>query len=160
MYDKIHYKLKKNALKKKKTWPLEKSHTHTKKDCSKCLSPEYECVILMTQEGAISSVYNIHGMAIPMEENQVCGTHTASQVALVVKNSPASAGEVRGSLGSLGPEDPLRRAWQPTPVFLPRESMYQVNNVKGFRACKLATGLLVGTSLKSEPTASHLSMQG
>ena len=73
-------------------------------------------------------------MAIPMEENQVCGTHRASQVALVVKNSPANAGEVRGWIGSLGPEDPLRRAWQPTPVFLPRESMYQVNNVKGFRA--------------------------
>ena len=26
---------------------------------------------------------------------------------------------------SLGPEDPWRKAWQPTPVFLPRESHEQ-----------------------------------
>ena len=41
----------------------------------------------------------------------------ASQVALVVKNPPASAGEVR-DLDLI----PWRRAWQPTPVSLPGES--------------------------------------
>ena len=43
----------------------------------------------------------------------------ASQLALVVKNLPASAGDARDA-GSI--PGPGRRAWQPTPVFLPRES--------------------------------------
>ena len=43
------------------------------------------------------------------------------QVALVVKNPPANAGDVR-DVGSIsGSEDPRRRAQQPTPVFLPGE---------------------------------------
>jgi len=50
-------------------------------------------------------------------------------VALVVKNPPANAGDIRdaGSIPetqvrSPGQEDPRRRAWQLTPVLLPRES--------------------------------------
>ena len=42
------------------------------------------------------------------------------QVALVVKNLPANAGDV-GSIPGSG-RSPWRRAWQPTLVFLPRES--------------------------------------
>ena len=47
----------------------------------------------------------------------------ASQVMLVVKNLPGSAGDVRdaGWIPGLG-RFPWRRKWQPTPVFLPRES--------------------------------------
>ena len=47
----------------------------------------------------------------------------ASQVALVVKNLSASAGDIRdvGPIPVLG-MIPWRRAWQPTPVFLPGES--------------------------------------
>ena len=48
----------------------------------------------------------------------------ASQVALVVKNPLANAGEVRDA-GSVHPwvgKIPWRRAWQSTPVFLPGES--------------------------------------
>ena len=54
----------------------------------------------------------------------------ASQVVLVVKNTPANAGNIR-DMGSIpgGQEDslevrkiPWRRAWKPTPVFLPGES--------------------------------------
>ena len=43
----------------------------------------------------------------------------ASQVALVVKNPPANAGDMRRGF------DPWvgKRAWQPTLVFLPGESM-------------------------------------
>ena len=41
----------------------------------------------------------------------------ASQVALVVKNLPANAGDTRDT-GLI----PWRRAWQSTPVFLPGES--------------------------------------
>ena len=44
----------------------------------------------------------------------------ASQVALVVQNLPANAGAVEARVSFLGPEDLLeKRAWQPTPVFLP-----------------------------------------
>ena len=46
-----------------------------------------------------------------------------SQVVLVVKNLPANGGDVRfvGLIPGLG-RFPWRKAWQPTPVFLPRES--------------------------------------
>ena len=42
---------------------------------------------------------------------------------LVVKNSPANAGDIRdaGSIPGLG-RSPWRRAWQPNPIFLPGES--------------------------------------
>ena len=46
----------------------------------------------------------------------------ASQVVLVVKNLPVSAGDVRDvDLGRVG-KIPWRRAWRPTPVYLPGES--------------------------------------
>ena len=41
---------------------------------------------------------------------------------LVVKNPPANARDIETQVRSLGWEDALRRAWQPTPVFLPGES--------------------------------------
>ena len=45
----------------------------------------------------------------------------ASQVVVVVKNPPVNAADVR-DLGSIpGSGKPWRRAWQPTPVFLPRD---------------------------------------
>ena len=49
--------------------------------------------------------------------------HWASQVALVVKNPPGSTGDVE-DMGSIPRvvKIPWRRKWQPTPVFLPRES--------------------------------------
>ena len=43
-----------------------------------------------------------------------------SQVALVLKNLPANAGDIR---------DVVSRAWQPTPVFLPGEFLRQGNLV-------------------------------
>ena len=49
----------------------------------------------------------------------------APQVVLVVKNPSANAGEVRGKRHGFDPwvgKIPWRRAWQPTPVFLPGES--------------------------------------
>ena len=53
----------------------------------------------------------------------------ASLVALVVKNPPANAGDLRDIKGIRHPgfdpwvgKIPWRRAWQPTPVFLPGES--------------------------------------
>ena len=46
----------------------------------------------------------------------------ASQVALVVKNSPASAGDMRRGFNPWVRKIPWRKAWLPTPVFLPGES--------------------------------------
>ena len=46
----------------------------------------------------------------------------ASQVALVVKNPPANAGDMRCGFDPWVGKIPWRRAWQPTPVFLPGES--------------------------------------
>ena len=54
--------------------------------------------------------------------------HGASQVALVVKNPPANAGDTgdSGSIPGLGrfPEE-KKKKWQPTLVFLPGESLGQ-----------------------------------
>ena len=50
----------------------------------------------------------------------------ASQVALVVKNPPANAGDLTAmDLIPGSGRFPCRRAWQPTPVFLPGESQGQ-----------------------------------
>ena len=49
----------------------------------------------------------------------------ASQVALVVKNLPANAGDVRDAGSISESEDLWRRAWQLTPVFLLGESHRQ-----------------------------------
>ena len=43
----------------------------------------------------------------------------------VVKNLPASVGDVQTGVWSLGWEDPLEEGMQPTPVFLPGESRGQ-----------------------------------
>ena len=47
----------------------------------------------------------------------------ASQVVLVVKNLPADAGDIREAVRSLRKEDPLEEERQPTPVFMPGDSM-------------------------------------
>ena len=44
-----------------------------------------------------------------------------SQVAIVVKNPPANAGDVRDGFDLWVRKIPWRGAWQPTPVFLPAE---------------------------------------
>ena len=51
----------------------------------------------------------------------------ASQIALVVKSLPAHIGDIRDKTWtwSWAGEDPWRKAWQPTPVFLPGESQGQ-----------------------------------
>ena len=58
-------------------------------------------------------------------ERLVHDSHIAGvfQVVLVGKNSPANEGDIRdaGWIPGLG-RSPWRRAWQPTPVFLPGES--------------------------------------
>ena len=41
---------------------------------------------------------------------------------LVVKDSPASAGDIRNAHSILGWEDPLEKEMAPTPVFLPGKS--------------------------------------
>ena len=58
--------------------------------------------------------------------SKIIATWGASQVALVVKNLPANAGNIRdvGSIPGSG-RSPWKRAWQPTPVILPRESRGQ-----------------------------------
>ena len=60
------------------------------------------------------------------------GTHDSPQ-ALVVKNPPASAGDVkRHKFDPWVGKIPWRRAWQSTPVFLPREFHGQ-RNLVGYR---------------------------
>ena len=59
-----------------------------------------------------------HGLHTHMHAH----TYTrASQVALAVKNPPANAGDMRHRLDPWVWKISWRRAWQPTPVSLPRE---------------------------------------
>ena len=51
-------------------------------------------------------------------KKKICCCH----IGPAVKNSPAMQ---QTSVQSLGPEDPRRRKWQPTPGFLPGESRGQ-----------------------------------
>ena len=53
---------------------------------------------------------------------EICDAECAFQVALVVKNLPADAGDVRDKVRSLGGGDPLEEGMATTPVFLPGES--------------------------------------
>ena len=55
----------------------------------------------------------------------------------MVKNLLANAGDIRDAFQSLGWEDPLKRKWQPTPVFLPGES-YGPRSLVGYSlwSCK------------------------
>ena len=48
--------------------------------------------------------------------------YIASQVALVVTNLPANAGDVRNGFDPWVGKIPWSRVWQPTSVFLPGES--------------------------------------
>ena len=50
-----------------------------------------------------------------------CYGEWASQVALVVKNLPANKGDKRHGFKPWVGKIPWRRAWQPTPIFLPGE---------------------------------------
>ena len=46
-------------------------------------------------------------------------------MALMVKNLPANAGDMRHQFDPWVRKIPWRREWQPTPVFLPGESLGQ-----------------------------------
>ena len=43
----------------------------------------------------------------------------------MIKNSPVNVGDIRDVGSSMHWEDSLEWAWQPTPVFLPEESIQQ-----------------------------------
>ena len=62
------------------------------------------------------------------------GKHWASQVALVVKNPPTSAGDMRYGFDPWVRKIPWKRAWQPTLVFLPGESHGQ-KSLAGCSSC-------------------------
>ena len=55
----------------------------------------------------------------------------ASQVLLVVKNSPDDAGDLRLRLDPWVWKIPWRRAWQPTPVFMP-EVFHEQRSLVGY----------------------------
>ena len=63
-------------------------------------------------------------LRVCLQDGDFCGIgkQGASQVALVVKNPPANAGPERLGFDPWVGEIPWRRAWQPTPAFLPRDS--------------------------------------
>ena len=59
--------------------------------------------------------------ALWMDLDRPIDLDAASQVALVVKNPPAKAGDIRDA-GLICRSIPWRREWQPTPVLSPGES--------------------------------------
>ena len=73
----------------------------------------------------VLSTVNLHfqGWSVPISLRPFLGMMvacvTSSQVVLVVKNLPASSGDLRDRFDPWVRKIPWRRAWQPTPVFLP-----------------------------------------
>ena len=65
---------------------------------------------------------NNYGYRLPQNQEERLW---AFQVALVVKNPPANAGRCkRCGFDPWVEKIPWKRAWQPTPVFLPGESLW------------------------------------
>ena len=62
-----------------------------------------------------------------------CARKELYVVALVVKNLPANAGDMRREFDPWVGKFPWRRKWQPTPVFLPGESHGQ-RSLEGYSA--------------------------
>ena len=56
---------------------------------------------------------------------------------LVVKNRPANAGDMRHRFSPWVGKVSWKRAWQPTPVFLPR-AFHGPRNQVGYIACRVA----------------------
>ena len=54
---------------------------------------------------------------------QLAGSSGLPRCLLVVKNLPANAGDIRHGFDPWVRKIPWSRAWKPTPVFLPEESM-------------------------------------
>ena len=54
-------------------------------------------------------------------QRHILQIHSASQVALVVKNLPVNAGELRDAGSIPGSGRPLEEEWQPAPAFLPEK---------------------------------------
>ena len=68
---------------------------------------------------------NSYGYRLPQNQEERLW---AFQVALVVKNPPANAGRCkRCGFDPWVEKIPWKRAWQPTPVFLPGESHGQIS---------------------------------
>ena len=82
----------------------------------------------------------------------------ASQLALVVKNHPANAGDMRQGFDPWVRKILWRRVWQPTPVSLPGESHGQ-RSLVGYSpwACRVGHNLV---TKPSPPNNSYLSDQG
>ena len=79
------------------------------------------------QRYSVSSCVNSSDSRLSYSESQSCplpyGVLWASQEALEVKNLPANIGNIkRCRFNPWVRKIPRRRAWQPTPVFLPGES--------------------------------------
>ena len=73
-----------------------------------------------------------HGSTIQAAYEFIWDDNLTSQVALVVKNPPANAGDI--SMGSIPGKIPWRREQQLTPVFLPGQS-YGQRNLVGYSPC-------------------------
>ena len=78
----------------------------------------------MKLQAAINNMY-IWEMNWIQKRHKSLPRWQASQVKLVVKNLPANAGDTRHCFNPWVWKMPWRRAWQPTPVFLPGESHRQ-----------------------------------
>ena len=93
-----------------------------KKQHCELMFPSFPFLVaqLVKNPPVMSSQFNSWVEKIPCRRNRLSNQYSwASLVAQMVKSHPAMQ---ETWVQSLGWEDPLRRAWQPTPVFLTRES--------------------------------------
>ena len=87
-----------------------------------CSGLEYylDCIVHgVTKNQTQLSDFHFHCSLEPEHRNDY---DDGSQVALMVKDPPANAGELRHRFNPWVRKIPWRKAWQPTPVFLPGKS--------------------------------------
>ena len=77
---------------------------------------------VMNKEALCAAVHGVAKSQIQQSDWTETSRNGDSQVALVVKNLPANAGDMIHGFNPWVGKIPWRRKWQPTPVFLPGDS--------------------------------------
>ena len=76
----------------------------------------YFCFQVIVNNVALTILVVVKGFGVFIE------CMWASQVVLVVKNLPTNAGDIKDGFDPWVGKIPWRRAWQPTPAFMPERS--------------------------------------
>ena len=121
---KYHQKTTASAVCQNHTWNLQECHYHQCPNRIILYVLDYKLDRLIARNAQLGRTHLEKRDAPPLlSEDSMCSwSVSCSLKALVVKNAPANAEDIRDAGSIPSQEDPWRKAWQPTPAFLPGES--------------------------------------